>query len=68
MSFVKDILSIIGLGSTPSASASSATSTVESESSKAKAVRAKLLETSGGQEGEELLSGTTKKRATLLGN
>ena len=69
MGFVKDILSIVGLGgSKPRASGAAATGVVEGESKKAKAVRAKLLETSGGQEGEELLSGTTKKRATLLGN
>ena len=69
MSFVKDILSIVGLGGgTPKASGAEATGMVEGESSKAKAVRAKLLETAGGQEGEELLSGSTKKRTTLLGN
>ena len=69
MGFVKDILSIVGLGgSAPSASGAEATGVVEGESSKAKAVRAKLLETEGGQSGEELLSGSTKKRTTLLGN
>ena len=69
MGFVSDVLDMVGLGGGGSqASGSSANSTVDSESAKAKAIRAKLLETQGGQSGEELLSGTTKKRTTLLGN
>ena len=69
MGFVEDILGAVGIGGGgSSASGAAATGAVDSESAKAKAVRAKLLETAGGQEGEELLSGSTKKRTTLLGN
>lgn len=67
MGFVSDLVSGL-FGGRPKASGSAATSTVDADTTKANAVRAKLLETAGGQSGEELLSGTTKKRDTLLGN
>lgn len=68
MGFVNDVLSMVGLGSSPKASGAAASGEVDADKAKAKSVRAKLLETAGGIEGEELLSGTTKKRESLLGN
>lgn len=63
---VDAVAGVLGFGN-PKAS-SSAASTVDASASKDAAIRSKLLETAGGQSGEELLSGSTKKRDTLLGN
>ena len=59
---------LIGIGGGSSASGGAATGAVDAEADKAKAIRAKLLSTAGGVEGEEVLSGSTKKRTSLLGN
>lgn len=68
MGFVNDVLNLVGLGRSPKASGAEASGDVEADKAKAKSTRAKLLETAGGVQGEELLSGTTKKRESLLGN
>ena len=44
------------------------TEPVKEEKKKAKANRSALFATEGGIEGQELTSGQTKKRDTLLGN
>lgn len=72
MSFIGDalnsVLSLVGLDQGEKKVPTGALETLEGEEDKAGASRARLLATAGGEAGEELLTGTTSKRKTLLGN
>lgn len=57
---------LFGGGKSPSVNYD--TEPVKAEKKKAKANRSALFATEGGIEGQELTSGQTKKRNTLLGN
>ena len=62
------IFDAIGLGGGSPRVNSYASQDVTTDSEKSKKLRAALTQTAGGVSGEELLSGTTSKRGTLLGN
>lgn len=62
------ILDAVGLGGGSPSVNTGASQDVTTDSEKAKKLRAALTQTAGGVQGEELLSGTTSKRGTLLGN
>ena len=64
---VKGLVSIITGGSTPKAAAAPAQETGDA-ARKAVASRSKLLETQGGEVGQELNPDEVAKRKTLLGN
>ena len=60
---------LFGGGKSPSVnSVNYDTEPIKAEKKKAKANRSALFATEGGIEGQELTSGQTKKRDTLLGN
>ena len=61
-------MDMVGLGGGSPTVRTDASSDVTNDKEKSKKLRAALTQTAGGVSGEELLSGTTSKRTTLLGN